>query len=34
MEKECDCGNVVDADDPKGDGVHFVWWCEECEKFI
>jgi len=34
MEKECDCGNIVEAFDPKGDGVYFEYWCDECEKLV
>lgn len=35
MEKECPkCGNIVEAFDPKGDGVYFEWYCEECEHLI
>ena len=35
MDKVCPkCGNWVSAEDPKGDGVYLVWYCEECGDYI
>lgn len=28
------CGDSIPAVDPKGDGIYFEWYCEECEEFI
>ena len=35
MERECPkCGAAIDGFNPKGDGVYFEWYCEECEVYI
>lgn len=28
------CGNIVEPEDPKGNGISLVYYCDECEKFI
>ena len=35
MEKYCKrCGNDVEGVDAKGDGVHLVYYCEECDCIV
>ena len=32
METTCPkCGNIVEGEDPKGNGSCICYWCDECE---
>ena len=28
------CNNIIEGEDPKGNGVHIEYYCEECEEVV
>jgi len=35
MDKECpECGNIISPEDPKGDGVYLLYYCDNCDEYV